>query len=78
MFLINMSYPRRNISAQAFYNISDSVVSTDVLLVWDRDNKSVEAALDWRQIALKRKEMKLLFKHPSFEKVGFSIFSIYA
>lgn len=71
MFLINISYPRRNFGAQGFYNISDSLVSTDILLVWDKDNKSVEAALDWRKIALHRDEIKLLFKHPSFEKVSF-------
>ncbi|KAL1492708.1 hypothetical protein ABEB36_010924 [Hypothenemus hampei] len=68
MFLINVSYPRRNFSGQAFYNISDSLVSTDISLLWDKDNKSVEAALDWRQIAERRKELKLLFKHPSLEK----------
>ncbi|XP_066155546.1 uncharacterized protein Apoltp [Euwallacea fornicatus] len=68
MFIVNISYPRRNISAQALYNISDSVVLTDILLMWNKDSKSVEAVLDWRQIDLHRKEMKLLFKHPSFQK----------
>ncbi|CAG9760349.1 unnamed protein product [Ceutorhynchus assimilis] len=68
IFVINMSYPRRNFSIQAFYNISDSLVSTDISLVWDKDNKSVEAALDWRKIALHREQMILLLKHPSFQK----------
>ncbi|XP_076260910.1 apolipoprotein lipid transfer particle isoform X2 [Rhynchophorus ferrugineus] len=66
--LINMSYPRRNFTVQGSYNVSDSIVSTDGSLVWGKDSKSVEAALDWRRVGFHREQVELLLKHPSFEK----------
>ncbi|XP_060537065.1 uncharacterized protein LOC132708634 isoform X2 [Cylas formicarius] len=68
MVFINISYPRRNFTAEGFYNLSDSIVSTDVSLVWDKDNKTVRATLDWRRISPHREQLELLLKHPSFER----------
>nr|XP_023014255.1 uncharacterized protein LOC111504020 [Leptinotarsa decemlineata] len=66
--VINVIYPRRSFTAQAFYNISDSIVSTDVSLVWDKDNKTVQTGLDWRRASPHREQFLLQIKHPSFEK----------
>ncbi|XP_050313934.1 apolipophorins [Anthonomus grandis grandis] len=68
MFVVNLSYPRRNVSGQAFYNVSDSIITTDILLEWDKDKKTVEAALDWRKLDLNRGQLSLVLKHPSFQK----------
>ncbi|XP_072402619.1 uncharacterized protein Apoltp isoform X1 [Diabrotica undecimpunctata] len=66
--VINVIYPRRSFTAQGFYNISDSIVSTDVSLVYDKDNKTVQAGLDWRRASLHREQLLLQIKHPSFER----------
>ncbi|CAH1158795.1 unnamed protein product [Phyllotreta striolata] len=65
---INVIYPRRSFLVKGFYNISDSIVSTDVSLVYDKDNKSVQAGLDWRRVSLQRKQLSLRLKHPTFER----------
>lgn len=51
------------------YNITDSTVSSDASLIWDKDKKSVEAAFDWTRANPQRDEISLKIKHPSFEKV---------
>ncbi|XP_056647213.1 uncharacterized protein LOC130451874 [Diorhabda sublineata] len=66
--VINVVYPRRSFTAQGFYNISDSIVSTDVSLVYDKDNKTVQAGMDWRRASLHREQLLFQIKHPSFEK----------
>ncbi|XP_030755989.1 uncharacterized protein LOC115882214 [Sitophilus oryzae] len=76
MALLNISYPRRNFTMQGSYNVSDSIVETDVQLIWGNDSKSVEAALDWRRIGIHRDQLELLLKHPSFEK-DVSLLTIY-
>ncbi|CAH0561935.1 unnamed protein product [Brassicogethes aeneus] len=65
---INVSYPRRNFTAQSFYNISDSIVSTDVSLMLDKDNKTVQAGVDWIRASPNKDQIHLTLKHPSFER----------
>ncbi|CAG9816912.1 unnamed protein product [Phaedon cochleariae] len=66
--VINVTYPRRSFTAQGFYNISDSIVTSDVSLMWDKDIKTVQAGLDWRRASPHREQLLLMIKHPSFER----------
>ncbi|XP_018566495.1 uncharacterized protein LOC108907336 [Anoplophora glabripennis] len=74
--IINVIYPRRKFTAQGFYNISNSIVSTDASLVWDKDNKTVKVGMDWRRSSVQREQLLLKIKHPSFER-DVSLFSDY-
>ncbi|KAJ8978166.1 hypothetical protein NQ317_004215 [Molorchus minor] len=74
--VINVFHPRRNFIAQGFYNISDTIVSTDLSVVWDKDNKTVQAGLDWKRTTRHREQLLFQIKHPSFEK-DVSFFSEY-
>jgi hypothetical protein len=65
---IDLAYPRRKFTAKGSYNISDSSMSTDVSLTWDKDKKTVQAGLDWKRAALHREEIQLQIKHPSLQK----------
>ncbi|RZC38438.1 hypothetical protein BDFB_008454, partial [Asbolus verrucosus] len=65
---IDVAYPRRNFTAKGSYNVSDSSMSTDVSLTWDKDKKIVQAGLDWKRASLHREEIQLQIKHPSFQK----------
>ncbi|VEN63430.1 unnamed protein product, partial [Callosobruchus maculatus] len=66
--VISVIYPKRSFTAQGFYNISDSIISTDMSLVWDKDNKTVQAGLDWRRVPHRREQLLFQIKHPSFER----------
>ncbi|KAG5880871.1 hypothetical protein JTB14_004019 [Gonioctena quinquepunctata] len=66
--VINVIYPRRSFTARGSYNISDSIVSSDVSLVWDKDNKTVQAGLDWRRALHHREQLLFQIKHPSFQR----------
>ncbi|KYB29704.1 hypothetical protein TcasGA2_TC031518 [Tribolium castaneum] len=65
---IDVAYPRRSFTATGFYNISDSSLSSDVSLTWDKNKKKVQAGLDWKRAALHREELLFQIKHPSFAK----------
>lgn len=51
--------------------MSNSSLSSEMSLVWDKEERTVQAEFDWKRDIShpNRHEVELLIKHPSFEKV---------
>lgn len=66
-------YPRRNFTFLGRYNITETLLSSGVSLLWDADSlpRSITAGIDWETLdnTHPHHRLELRLEHPSFTKV---------